>query len=41
VTNANDGFNLEAANADGTGVFLVQPGETRSTSFTLVAHPHD
>ena len=37
VTNANDGFNLEAAGKQGTGVFLVQPGETRSTSFTLVA----
>lgn len=40
VTNVNDGFNLEAAGSDGTGVFLVQPGETRSTSFTLVAQPH-
>lgn len=39
VSNANDGFNLEAAGADGTGVFLVQPGETRSSSFTLVAQP--
>jgi aldose 1-epimerase len=37
VTNANDGFNLEAAGKPGTGVFLVQPGETRSSSFTLVA----
>jgi len=37
VTNANDGFNLEAAGKQGSGVFLVQPGETRSTSFTLVA----
>ena len=35
VTNANDGFNLEAAGKQGTGVFLVQPGETRSSSFTL------
>ncbi len=41
VTNANDGFNLDAANAEGTGVFLVQPGETRSTSFTLVAQPYE
>lgn len=40
VSNANDGFNLEAAGAEGTGVFLVQPGETRSTSFTLIAQPH-
>jgi aldose 1-epimerase len=39
VTNANDGFNLDAAKAAGSGVFLVQPGETRSTSFTLVAQP--
>jgi aldose 1-epimerase len=40
VTNANDGFNLEAASAEGSGVFWVQPGETRSTAFTLVAQPH-
>lgn len=40
VSNANNGFNLEAASAQGTGVFLVQPGETRSTSFTLVAQAH-
>ncbi len=40
VTNANDGFNLEDAGNQGTGVFLVQPGETRSTSFTLVAQAH-
>lgn len=39
VSNCNDGFNREAAGADGTGVFLVQPGETRSSSFTLVAQP--
>lgn len=39
VTNGNDGFNLEAQGAEGTGVFLVQPGETRSTAFTLVAQP--
>ena len=39
VSNANNGFNLEVAGADGSGVFLVQPGETRSTSFTLVAQP--
>ncbi len=37
VTNANNGFNLEAAGAQGTGVFVVQPGETRETSFTLIA----
>ncbi len=40
VTNCNDGFNLAAAGAEGTGVFLVQPGESRSTAFTLVAQPH-
>jgi len=40
VTNANDGFNLEAAGKQGTGVFLVQPGETRSSSFTLLAQVH-
>lgn len=39
VSNANDGFNLEAHQEPGTGVFLVQPGETRSTAFTLVAQP--
>ncbi len=40
VSNANDGFNREAEGAAGTGVFLVQPGETRSSTFTLVAQPH-
>lgn len=40
VTNANNGFNLEAQGASGTGVFVLQPGETKETSFTLVAQPH-
>lgn len=40
VSNVNDGFNIEAAGGQGSGVFLVQPGETRSTSFTLVAQAH-
>lgn len=39
VSNANDGFNIEAKIGGGSGVFLVQPGETRSSSFTLVAQP--
>ncbi len=37
ITNCNDAFNLEAKGIKGTGLFLVQPQETRSTSFTLVA----
>lgn len=39
VTNANDGINLESRGIPGAGVFVLQPGETRSTSFTLVAQP--
>lgn len=38
VSNANNGFALDAQGYADTGVFLVQPGETRSTAFTLVAH---
>jgi len=37
VTNVNDGFTLEAAGQHGTGVFLIQPAETRGASFSLVA----
>ena len=37
VSNANDAFTLDAAGVPGTGLFLVQPGETRSASFSLVA----
>lgn len=37
VTNANDAFNLEAKHIKGTGLFLVQPHETRSTTFSLIA----
>ncbi|WP_159448784.1 aldose epimerase [Demequina sp. NBRC 110053] len=35
VSNANDAFNLDEAHVPGTGLFLVQPGETRSSTFTL------
>jgi aldose 1-epimerase len=35
VTNVNDGFTLDAQGVTGTGVFLVQPGETRHTEFSL------
>lgn len=37
VTNANDAFTLDAQGVKGTGVFLVQPGETRHTEFSLTA----
>lgn len=40
ITNCNDAFNLEAQGIKGTGLFLVQPQETRSTSFTMIARPH-
>ena len=40
VTNVNNGFNLEAQGMAGTGVFLLQPGETCSTAFTLISQPH-
>lgn len=37
VTNANDAFTLDARGVKGTGLFLVQPGETRHTEFSLTA----
>lgn len=37
ITNCNDAFTLEAQGVRGTGLFLVQPQETRSTSFTMIA----
>ncbi|WP_062077141.1 hypothetical protein [Demequina globuliformis] len=37
VSNANDAFNLDEDGIDGTGLFLLQPGETRSASFTIKA----
>lgn len=37
VTNVNDAFTLDAQGVQGTGVFLVQPGETRHTEFSLTA----
>lgn len=37
VSNANDAFNLEANGIPGNGLFLVQPGETREASFSLIA----
>ncbi len=37
VSNANDAFNLDVDGVPGTGLFLVQPGETREASFSLIA----
>lgn len=39
VSNANDAFNLEAAGIHSAGLFLVQPGQTTSASFSLTASP--
>jgi aldose 1-epimerase len=40
MTNASDGFNLYADGQSGSGVFVVQPGETRSghVQFSVGAH---
>jgi aldose 1-epimerase len=35
VTNANDGFNLYERGIQGTGVFVLEPGEERSATFVL------
>jgi aldose 1-epimerase len=35
VTNANDGFNLYEQGARSSGVFVLEPGEERTASFTL------
>ena len=35
VTNANDGFNLFAKGIRNSGVFVLEPGEERSASFSL------
>lgn len=40
VSNANEAFNLEDQGIHGTGMFLVQPGETVASSFTMTATPH-
>lgn len=37
VTNVNDAFTLNAQGIKGTGLFLVQPGQTQSTEFSLIA----
>lgn len=37
VTNVNDAFTLASQGVAGTGVFLVQPGETTHTEFSLTA----
>lgn len=37
VTNVNDAFTLEAQSVAGTGVFVVQPGQTAHTEFSLTA----
>lgn len=36
VTNANDGFTLRHHGIDGHGVFVVEPGATTATEFSLV-----
>jgi len=41
VSNVNDGFNRADAGASGTGVFVVEPGQTCSASFALIAQPHE
>ena len=35
VTNVNGGFALHDAGVSGTGVFVLQPGESRSATFTI------
>jgi aldose 1-epimerase len=35
VTNANDGFSLYEHGVHGSGVFVLEPGEERSATFTL------
>jgi aldose 1-epimerase len=35
VTNANDGFNLFERGMPGSGVFVLEPGEERTATFTL------
>lgn len=37
VSHCNDAFTLEDGGLHGTGLFLVQPGETKTASFTLTA----
>jgi len=37
VSNANDGFNLYEKKIRGSGVFVLEPGEERSATFTLRA----
>ncbi|WP_061961226.1 hypothetical protein [Demequina flava] len=39
VSNANDAFNLDEDGVAGAGLFLLQPGETRTASFTIAATP--
>jgi aldose 1-epimerase len=35
VTNANDGFNLMEKGIPGHSVFVLEPGEERSATFTF------
>jgi aldose 1-epimerase len=35
VTNANDGFSLYERGVPGSGVFVLEPGESRTATFTL------
>ncbi|MCU1431932.1 MAG: hypothetical protein JWP95_1037 [Actinotalea sp.] len=39
VTHANDGFNLMADGVEGHGVFVLEPGESRSGAFHLDIEP--
>ncbi|WP_062070394.1 hypothetical protein [Demequina sediminicola] len=38
VSHVNNGFALAAAGQADTGIFVLEPGETRTTSFTMRAH---
>ncbi|MBK9123778.1 MAG: hypothetical protein IPM16_11755 [Chloroflexi bacterium] len=35
MTNVNDGFNLVDAGIEGSGVFILSPGEIRSGAFSM------
>ena len=40
-TNANDGFNLYQKGIEGSGVFVLNPGETASGTVHLSIHPYE
>lgn len=39
VSNANDAFTLKANGVEGTGLFVIEPGQTVSASFAIAAAP--